>query len=277
MNGPDMDQEELDRKLRAFFRHEAAGAQPPAAWWDAALSRLGEQEQPRRWWRLPAFFAHLAPLPVAAAGLALVMGLSAVAALVIGPGMGQDSVHQADSWDLVEAPGPVPSSGMAYGEESDGSGMAQLEDEAREDETRFFVTSASEFAQDPTAEDGPFLVIESAGSASPCPERPLGDALRDSEFALDGTVTQPVGADPSHTFFEVHRWYKGGDSRFVTVQVDESGPADMTAPGTRWLIAGHRGDDGVPRSEDCGLVQRHTEDAGREWERARTPEPHKFP
>ncbi|MDP3062898.1 MAG: DUF4349 domain-containing protein [Chloroflexota bacterium] len=76
MSRRNVNREELEQKLRSYFRAEAEESQPSPQWWEKALSNLGDQKPARRWSFLPGPFTAIQPLRV--------FGATAVAAVLVG-------------------------------------------------------------------------------------------------------------------------------------------------------------------------------------------------
>ena len=77
------DKQEVERKLREYFRSEADSEQPSPQWWDKALSDLGQQKQPPRWRSALAWLTDR-PVPALAASIATVVVVAGFSVLLIG-------------------------------------------------------------------------------------------------------------------------------------------------------------------------------------------------
>ncbi len=77
------DKQEVERKLRDYFRSEADSGQPSPQWWDKALSDLGQQRRPPKWRSALAWFVGR-PVPALAASIATVVVVAGFSVLLIG-------------------------------------------------------------------------------------------------------------------------------------------------------------------------------------------------
>jgi len=103
------DKQEVERKLRDYFRSEADSGQPSPQWWDKALSDLGQQRRPPKWRSALAWFVGR-PVPALAASIATVVVVAGFSVLLIGRLATDSPLLPKDSSTAftVGTPSPAP-------------------------------------------------------------------------------------------------------------------------------------------------------------------------
>jgi hypothetical protein len=146
---------------------------------------------------------------------------------------------------------------------------------------------ASEAAQRETGPSGEVA----ASAVGSCVETYDLQTLTGRDFAFDGTaveigspLTGEDGPGYSPVTFEVHEWYRGGESARVTVAVPP--PEQVSSEGlqgqyetygvdTRLLLSGEPQWGGEPLDDPvawmCGFTRYYDEDTAAQWRAALTP------
>lgn len=106
MEQRDMNREELEQKIRNYFRAEADEVEPSPQWWQKALLNLGEQ-RPARWWPfLSGPFTAVQPLRIFAATAVAAVLVGIVSLLVFAPWRGIPTPTPTST--LTSRPMPAP-------------------------------------------------------------------------------------------------------------------------------------------------------------------------
>ncbi|MEX2599487.1 MAG: hypothetical protein WD533_07515, partial [Dehalococcoidia bacterium] len=208
---------------------------------------------------------------------ALVVGLSAIAALVMGPALWDTDDDLQGRWRLISLPGePTPSlpsiswQGAEAGTPTWNVAISDLGPARVTIQATMAEIDESDFTSDGAAYDNLVIRMQSESQPTSCQEQEAHEVLRESEIAFDGTVERTgLESDEPQVLFSVNRWYRGGDSQTVLAEIDSGAGVIKPILEGRWLVAGQ--DSGAEPAEACGLLQGYSEQRAREWEEALAP------